>query len=312
LDKQRWKIKHRIEHTIFGVRTETSNKMAPAPSKLAHFKSPGGCHHETNIYPDHHEAVAEDLPDDEKCDEEMQMPDLQNHHLQHHDDDEEDDDEDDEEDDDEDRDGDMLSALSALSNVSIPKSPVKRAKQDGNYIANLRESMESLSIGHAKPYVPSIPLPSALFAEPPRAPTQPGTPVPTPASPEPSAPFLQAVPPALLPRNPDPRVPTVPLPRAGSIAAARIRTICNDLERAREEERKEKLRVEYNKKRARIRKVKRRIKDTAAKKRSHRPTKASKYTASKTYTDKLFGLRKPIPKNREVRMLLKAQGRTLK
>jgi hypothetical protein len=287
--------------------------MAPAPSKLAYF-SPGGCHHETNVHPDH-EVIAEDLPDEEKPDEEM--PALQDHHLHSNEDDEDQDD-----DVDENPDGDELSAL---SNVSIPKPDPKRAKQDGNYIADLRESMESLSIGHSQAYVPSLPLPSTLFAvpaasvPPPVAPLvpvpspPPSLPVPAPpasapASPEPSAPFLQAVPPALLPRNPDPEVPTVPLPRAGSIAAARIRTICRLLEQEREAARLEKLRIEYNKKRARIRQVKRRVKDTAAKMRSHRPTKTSKYAASKTYTDKLFGFRKPIPKNCEVRMLLKAQG----
>jgi hypothetical protein len=88
--------------------------------------------------------------------------------------------------------------------------------------------------------------------------------------------------------------------------------MCHLVEQARKEARLEKLRIKYNKKRAKIRGIKRRIKDTAAKMRSHRPTKDSKYAASKMYTDKLFDFRKPIPKNREVRMLLKAQGRTLK
>jgi hypothetical protein len=270
--------------------------MAPAPSKLAYFKSPGGCNHDANIFRDDHEVLADDLTDDKG------MP-HQDHHLKLNCDEEEDGDEEDNEDN-----------LSAISNVSVPKSYLKPAKHDENYIANLRESMESLSIGHPRPYVPSIPLPSALFASPATrvSPRAPPTPVNAPASPEPSAPFLQPVPPSLRPQNPDPQVPTVPLPRAGSIAAARIRTICHDLEQAREEARLEKIRVEYNKKRARIRKVKSRIKDTAAKMRSHRPTKKSKYTASKMYTDKLFDFRKPIPKNGEVRMLLKAQGRTLK
>jgi hypothetical protein len=185
--------------------------MAPAPSKLAFFKNHGSCNHEANIYQDDHGAVAEDLPDDDgKPDEEM--PELQDHHLKSNDDDEEDDDDDEEDDDDKVNEDD----LSALSNVSVPKSYLKPAKHDKNFIANLRESMESLSIGHPKPYVPSIappafasPVPVSAPASPvPRAPSPPSTTV----SPEPSAPFLQAVPPGLRSQNPDPQVPTVPLP----------------------------------------------------------------------------------------------------
>jgi hypothetical protein len=331
----------KIRHTIFELETETSERkqrqakqtkpMAPAPSKLAYFRSLNGCHHETDIYPDDHEAIAEDLPDDDKQSDE-EMPDLQDHHLQN------DDDEDNEDDDDEDHNGD---ALSALSNVSVPKSHLKRANHGANYIADLRESMESLSIGHPQAYVPSIPPPSALFASPvaasvptpaspallsighpqpnvapARAPPAPLSPVPVPAPvapvPAPVAPFLQPVPPALLRENLDPQVPWVPLPHAGSIAAARIRIRCGDIERAREQARLEKIRIAYNKKRARIRKIKRRIKDTAGKMRSQRPTSANKYTPTKMYTDKLFDFRKPIPKYREVRILLKAQGRSLK
>jgi hypothetical protein len=206
--------------------------MAPTPSKPKYDESHNKCdhYHDMDIC-----YNGDDVLDDDNEDDDRKMPALE--HPRSYDDDE--DSLSDEDDDDENLyDGDDLSDV---SNVSKPKPFPVLANYDKNFIQDLSD----LSIGHRENNAPEVNAPHAATAVVSHLPPPP-----------PAAPFLMPVPPSAHNEDSDSQIPTAALPPAGTIAAARIHNACRMLEEARENARKEKRHIEYNKKRARIRKIK--------------------------------------------------------